>query len=179
MLDSKSKGNNWFHHNASSIGRLVEILFGIVWGIDGFLKLQPSFAQNFSQLIANSASGQPHWLSGWFSFWAGATSANLGFFALMIAVLEISLFVSLTFGFLRKLAYGGGLVFSLMVWSIPEGFGGPYGPSSTDIGTAIIYAIVFLLLIVISATYGTNKYTIDNYIEKRLKWWKMLAEVKY
>ena len=62
--------------------------------------------------------------------------------------------LALIFGFIKKIAYSLGIVLSLLIWSIPEGFGGPYGPSSTDVGTAVIYAIVFIALILINADLG-------------------------
>ena len=69
-----------------------------------------------------------------------------------------------------------GMVYSLVLWSVPEGFGGPYGPTSTDIGTAIIYAFVFLALILINTEFGTSKYSLDSILEKRIKWWRKLSE---
>lgn len=77
---------------------------------------------------------------------------------------------------MKKISYIGGFIFSLMIWSVPEGFGGPYGPSSTDIGTGIAYAIVFLMLMVINAIGGTSKYSIDEWLEKKFKWWHKFAE---
>ena len=84
--------------------------------------------------------------------------------------------LALVLGFLRKLVYIGGMIYSLFIWAVPEGFGGPYGPGSTDIGTGIIYSFTFLALIIINATYGPSKYSLDALIEKRLPSWKRLAE---
>lgn len=46
----------------------------------------------------------------------------------------------------------GGLVYSLLLWSTAEGFGGPYGPGFTGnrgdvLGTAIVYAVLFAFLL--------------------------------
>ncbi len=61
---------------------------------------------------------------------------------------------------------------------MPEGFGGPYGPSSTDIGTGIIYAFVFLLLMVINATFGPSRWSLDYAIERRWAAWTRIAEIR-
>ena len=45
-------------------------------------------------------------------------------------------------------------MFSLLVWAIAEGFGGPYGSGSTDIGTSIIYALFFVGLLVLAYYAG-------------------------
>lgn len=170
--------DNWFSANAFAISRLMEILFGLVWAIDATFKFQSSFITQFSSLIAGSIRGQPAWLSGWFSLWSNITMSNPAFFAYFIAVLETLLAISLILGIARKLGYGGGFFLSLLIWTVPEGFGGPYGPSSTDIGTGIIYAFVFVFLAVISSLYGANKYTLDYYIEKKFKKWKTIAEIR-
>jgi nitrite reductase (NO-forming) len=168
--------NGFFAKNAVVLKSVSRVVFGLVWLVDASLKFQPGFLQNFSSLIAFSARGQPSLISGWFAFWVNATSANPVFWAYVIAFSELAVAVSLIFGFMRKVGYGGGFLLSLLIWSVPEGFGGPYGPSSTDIGTGIIYALVFLMLMVINALEGTSRYSLDYYIEKKVKWWKSLAE---
>ncbi|SIM30532.1 DoxX family protein [Cuniculiplasma divulgatum] len=174
----KIQSDAWFVSHAVILKNTIRMVFGLVWAIDASFKFQPSFINSFPSLIASAAAGQPSWLSGWFTFWQTTTSSNPALFAYSVAILESALAFSLIFGFMRKIAYGGGFFFSLVIWSIPEGFGGPYGPSSTDIGTSIIYAFVFLLLAIISATYGTSKYSLDALIEKRVSWWHKIAEIK-
>jgi nitrite reductase (NO-forming) len=163
------------HGNAMMIKSVLRVVFGFIWLIDASFKLQNGFLQNFTGLIATAAQGQPTWLAGWFNFWVAMTSANPGF-AYMIAIIELALAISLIFGFMRKVGYTGGFFFSLLIWSVPEGFGGPYGPSSTDIGTGIVYAIVFLFLAVINALEGPSRHSVDYYIEKKIGWWKRIAE---
>ena len=156
-----------------SIGR---ILFGFIWLIDAFFKIQPDFAKNLPDLIQEAAASQPSWLNGWFTFWVNITKTDPAFWAFSIAFTELAIAICLIFGFMRKIGYVAGIITSLVIWSVPEGFGGPYGPTSTDIGTGIIYAIAFLFLIVINSMEGPSKYSVDFYIEKKFSWWKMLAE---
>ena len=111
-------------------------------------------------------------------FWATAASSNPGLFVYTTALTELALSFALIFGFLRKISYTAGFFYSHMVWSVPEGFGGPYGPSSTDIGAGIIYALCFLLFIILNATFGPNKYSLDAYIEKKWRGWKKIAEIR-
>ena len=79
-------------------------------------------------------------------------------------------------GFLRKSAYLCGIMLSLMIWSIAEGFGGPYGPGSTDVGVAIMYAFIFFAIIIVERSSNYNKYSLDVLIERKLNGWKHLAE---
>ncbi|MDE1852054.1 MAG: hypothetical protein KGH69_05240, partial [Candidatus Micrarchaeota archaeon] len=148
-------------------------------GIDATLKLNSYFFSNLPQLITSSASLQPSWLGPWFYLWAGIVSLNPALFAAVIVILETAVSLSLILGLMRKFVYGGGFLLSLVIWSIPAGPGGPYGPASTDIGTGVAYAIVFLLLAVINAIYGTSGQTVDSLLEKKLRWWKEIAEIKH
>jgi hypothetical protein len=65
---------------------------------------------------------------------------------------------------------------SLMIWSIVEGFGGPYGPGSTDVGAAIMYAFIFVAIIIVERSSNYNRYSLDVLIERKLNGWKHLAE---
>ena len=170
--------DNWFVQHAGSLKTAVRVIFGFVWMIDGGLKFQPGLPDSLSQMVADAGQGQPAWLQPWFGFWSQAVSANPAFFVATIGLLELALGFALVFGFVRKLAYTGGILLSLIIWSVPEGFGGPYGPSSTDIGTGIIYAFVFLLLMIVNATFGPSRWSLDYAIEQRWRWWKKIAETR-
>ncbi len=165
-----------FHRKRAEIKTFIRVVFGFAWLIDGFLKFQAGMPGTFVQMIQGAASGQPAWLGSWFAFWANTVSANPAFFVYFIGTAEVLLGLALIFGFMRKITYIGGIILSLFIWSIPEGFGGAYGPSSTDIGTGIIYAFVFLALMVINAGYGPSRLSLDRWIEKHVKWWHKLAE---
>jgi uncharacterized membrane protein YphA (DoxX/SURF4 family) len=170
--------DNWFARNISSLKTIVRVIFGAFWAIDGVLKFQPGYVDSFPGSIKDAASGQPSWLGGWFSFWASTTSSNPAFYVYGTGVLEIVLSFCIIVGFSRKPAYTVSLFLSLVIWSVPEGFGGPYGPGSTDIGTGIVYAIVSLLLLLINATFGPSRYSLDFFVEKKWPRWKKIAELK-
>ncbi len=173
------EADNWFELHAFSISRVMEIVFGLIWGIDAALKFRPEFIYNYSMLIAEGGKMQPQWFSGWFTMWANITSSNPALFAYFIIACESLLALSLILGIARKIGYGLGFIFSLLIWSIPEGLGLTYGPSATNIGSGIIFALVFVFLALISSIYGPNKYTVDFYIEKKLHVWKDIAEIRH
>ena len=164
----------WWPRNAHVTKTVFRILFGVIWLIDGALKFVPGFAAAFSGAI--TGNGQPAWLQGWFSFWATQVNGNTVFWAYFVGSLEVALGLALIFGFMRKFAYVGGAILSLFIWAVPEGFGGPYGPGATDIGTGAMYAMLFLALILINATYGPSKWSLDHLIETRFPSWARIAE---
>lgn len=168
--------NSWFSVNGAILKTIMRIIFGIIWVIDGGLKFLPGLPSQFPQMILDASQNQPSWIQPWFNFWYSLVAPAPAVWVYLTGVLELMLGISLVAGLLRKLAYLGGMILSLFIWAVPEGFGGPYGPGSTDIGTGIIYSISFVLLLIINAAYGPSKYSIDFLIEKRWKWWSKLAE---
>jgi thiosulfate dehydrogenase (quinone) large subunit len=166
----------WWASNAQTLKTLFRMVFGLIWLIDGSLKFAPGFVGAFAGSI--SGSGQPAWLQGWFSFWATQVNGDPAFWVYLVGSLELLLGLALIFGFVRKVAYAGGAILSLFIWAVPEGFGGPYGPGSTDIGTGAMYALLFLALILLNATYGPSRWSLDAWIERRVGWWARLAELR-
>jgi nitrite reductase (NO-forming) len=161
------------------LARFMEIIFGVIWILDGSFLLQKNFVTIFTNIILTTGQNQPAFLAGWFSFWSGIILPNAYTFMYMIAFLEFMLAVSLILGLGRKIGYAGGFILSILLWAIPEGFGGPYNSGVAEIGTGIIYAIVFIFLAITSSIHGRNKYTADYYIEKKADKWKYIAEINY
>lgn len=169
---------SWWVRNARPLKTIFRLLLGIAWLTDGILKFTSGFVNDFLSSVQASQASAPSWLSGWFDFWTTQATSNATLIVYTVGVLEIALGLALLFGFMRKIAYLGGVVLGLLIWAVPEGFGGPYqsGAGGTDIGTGIIYAIAFLGLIVINATYGPSRFSLDFYIERRFPLWAKLAE---
>jgi nitrite reductase (NO-forming) len=173
-LPASSGSRNWVVRNVSWLKSFIRIILGIVWLMDGYLKFSPGLVDSFPALI--KSEGQPAWLQPWFNFWSSVTSANAAPFVYSIGTLEVALGFALVLGFARKIAYIGGMILSLLIWAIPEGFGGPYGPGSTDIGTGVIYSFLFLSLIIINTISGPSKYSLDFLLERKYPFWKRVAE---
>jgi hypothetical protein len=96
----------------------------------------------------------------------------------LVATAETLIALALIFGVARKAAYLAAIVFSVLFWSTAEGFGGPYTSGSADIGTAIIYAVVFAGLLALSYYCDPDHFSADYYLEKKVTWWWRLAEVR-
>jgi thiosulfate dehydrogenase (quinone) large subunit len=154
----------------------LRVSFGVIWGIDAVMKWLPGFIHGYSAMITMAGKGQPGWLQPWFRFWAGPAHPTA--WAYGAAVIETLIAVALVFGVALKFTYIAGGVFSLLVWGIAEGFGGPYVSGATDIGTSIIYALMFAALLALSAYVGPSRYSVDYYLEERFSWWWKLAEVR-
>lgn len=155
---------------------LFRIGFGLIWAIDAAFKWQSGFRQGFMGMVMTEGKGQPGWLHGWFHFWINFQHPDATFFAWATAVIETIIALALIFGVARKYLYIIGAIFSLTIWGTAEGFGGPYGASSTDIGAAVMYAVVFLGLLALNHEGGPSRFSIDYLIEQRISWWHRIAE---
>jgi nitrite reductase (NO-forming) len=154
---------------------ILRIIFGCIWLIDAIFKWQPTFRDNFLSQIQGAAQGQPSWLHWWFSFWIGFIAHNPHFYATLVAVIESLIALALLIGLARRITYLGAAVFSIVIWSVAEGFGGPYSSASTDVGAALIYAVVFFALYGLDRLASPPRWSVDNYIVRKLPWWAIIA----
>ncbi len=125
---------------------VLRIVFGLVWLIDASFKWNPAFLNNFTDYLTSGAQDQPALVQAWINLWVNGVSIDPHFFAIIVAISESAIAIGLLFGLFTEIAIAGGIAMTLVIWSTAEGFGGPYAAGSTDIGTAIIYAIVFIAL---------------------------------
>ncbi len=145
---------------------MARIIFGLVYVVAATLKWQPQFQNTFVAQVSAAEAGQPGPIQAWISFWANLVSVNPLLFARIEATTETAIAVFLILGLFSNLISIVGIFLSLGIWSIPEGFGGPYIPGhSTDIGTAFPYAILFAVLLFLSAG---RYYGLDQWLTPRL-----------
>ncbi len=154
---------------------ILRIAFGLMWLVNSSFKWLPTFRNTYLDQIKAAAEGQPGWLHGWFNFWSQSMAHNPHLFAMLVAISESLIAIALLIGLARRGTYLTAAVFSLLIWSIPEGFGGPYGSDATDIGTGIIYAVVFFALYGLERLAVPPAWSVDNYIVKQLPWWAIVA----
>jgi len=153
---------------------IMRIAFGLVWTIDAYFKWQPAFADNFIGYIKETLDGQPAIIHAWLNSWINIVSINPVLFARLVALGESAIAIGLLLGLLSNLAYAGGVLLSFVIWTVPEGFGGPYTAGSTDIGTGIIYIFVFVGLFLLSAG---QYYGLDKRVRSKLGRWGFLSSV--
>jgi thiosulfate dehydrogenase [quinone] large subunit len=156
---------------------IVRLGFGLIWGIDATLKWLPGFRDNYLMMIRASAQGQPAWLLPFFHVWARAVAPAPGLFAMLTALAETAICLSLLLGIAQRAGFIFGAVFGLLIWAVGEGFGGPYVSGATDIGCAIMYSVLFaaLLLAVPRATRASAP-SLDSAMVAR---WPALAPLTF
>lgn len=170
----------WWARNARWMKTAFRVLLGAAWLVNGLLKFTSGYVDSFLSDVQASQANAPAWLSGWYAFWTDQATANSAFIVYTVGTLETLLGLALLLGFLRKITYSAGAVLSLLIWAIPEGFGGPYqsGAGGTDVGVGLAYAIGFLGLIVINASLGPSRWSLDHLIEHRFPSWGKVAEFR-
>ncbi len=151
----------------------LRICFGIVWAIAASLKWQPAFLKDFLGQVTDAMEGQPALIKAWISFWAGIVSINPSFFGILVACIETALAICFIFGIFTNTACVVGMLLSLGIWSVAEGFGSPYTPGKTvDVGTALPYALLCGVLLFVAAG---RAYGVDRWLTPRLGRFGFLA----
>lgn len=180
MPDAQTEGIGWWGRNARWLKTVFRVLLGVAWLVNGILKFTSDYVSGFLGDVTTAQGNAPSWLSGWYAFWANQATTNASLIVYTVGVLEVLLGLALVLGLLRKITYAAGAVLSLLIWAIPEGFGGPYqnGAGGTDVGVGLAYAIGFLGLIVVNASLGPSRGSVDYLIERRFPRWARLAEFR-
>lgn len=162
------------HLDAPRRVALLRIAFGLLWAVDAYLKWQPAFFHGYVSYLHSAAQGQPAWLTPWFALWLRLSAHAPQFFAYTTASLETLTALGLLFGLARKAGYVVAALFSLLIWSTAEGFGGPYTAGATDVGTGIVYAVVFAALYGLDTAAG-DAWTLDTWLAGRVGWWHRVS----
>ncbi len=154
----------------------LRISFGIIWAVGAAFTWTSQFAANYVGYLHNAASGQPAWSAWWFEMWIAIVTPHPALFVWLTRIAETALALALLLGFARRTTYVLGALFSLLIWSTAEGFGGPYAVGAANAGNAITYVLVFVALIGINYRGGPSPYSIDYLIERRWPGWARIAE---
>jgi hypothetical protein len=155
----------------------ARLLFAAVWAVDAGLKWLPGFRQSILAMVTDAGAEQPSVLHPWFTFWTHAIGQAPTTFAVLIALSETAVFVSLAFGVLQRVGFVGGAILGLLIWGVGEGFGGPYGSGSTDIGCAVMYTVLFVsLIIAVPRAERAAAPAVDNWLVRR---WPALAPLTF
>lgn len=174
---SASDGGKPAHSTWPAVtGTALRVAFGLIWAVSAALTWTSDFASHYVGYLHNAATGQPAWSAWWFDLWIGLVTPHAGLFVWATRVAETLLALALLLGFARRITYVAGILFSLLVWSTAEGFGGPYSVGANNIGAAISYVLIFAALIVINVRSGPSPYSLDYLIESRWPRWRRFAE---
>ena len=159
----------------------LRILLGLAWTANATLKWVPAFGASFLAMLTGVSQDQPAFLKPWFGFvTAVASDGRAASLALGSAAIETYLAVALLTGFARKVTYSVGALYTALIWATAEGFGGPYvAGSSTDVGAAIVYTLLFLTLLIHDSGAGISRLSLDSILERRARGWRRVAELEW
>lgn len=153
----------------------VRIAFGIIWAVDAWLKWQPGFRATFLPNMISTAAAAPHWLKWWFDLVLALERPAPALFVYIGAITETLLAITLILGVARRVVFAGGALYGLAIWCTADGFGVPYVAGATDIGPGIIYAMVFLVLLVLLEHGHSSHLALDAAIVRRVPQWRLLS----
>lgn len=127
---------------------LARVAFGILWAYDALYKWQSHFLTHFLEYITSAEQSSTSWQAAYDHFWVVvSTAAGPTYVAVLVALFESAMAYGLLAGH-KSLRFFApiGIGLSLVIWTVPEQFGGPYvtGVSSEPaqlFGTAIVYSL--------------------------------------
>jgi thiosulfate dehydrogenase [quinone] large subunit len=96
--------------------------------------------------------------------------------ATIVGLTESALCLVLLLGVARRVGYIGGAIYAFFLWGVAEGFGGPYQSGSTDVGTGIVYTMLFIALLVFAPPARRERFSLDGVLEARWRRWRAIAE---
>jgi uncharacterized membrane protein YphA (DoxX/SURF4 family) len=152
---------------------IIRIVFGVTWAVGAFLKWQPLFINAFAGTVSNGMVGQPPAVHTWIALWYRMIQINPTLFGYLAALTESLLAICFILGLFTNVICMISIVWAFIIWSVANGFGGPYVMGqSTDIGTAFPYILISVLLLV---THAGLYFGLDRKLTKRLGHYSFLA----
>ncbi len=143
---------NTKRHISEPLWMAARIVFGLLWLFDAVLKWLPAFLFHFDSQITGQFSGQPSWIVAWLHVvLAIITFVGPVTFAVMIALIETVIAVSLLTGRALQYIMPLAILYALGVWCTAETFGGPYSVFGTGVrgdvvGNVLVYIIPLLMV---------------------------------
>lgn len=153
----------------------LRVMVGAILAVDATLQFLPGAPPQLAYLLVVGAGQDQPSLSWWFSYWASVIAGDPGLWWYGTGVLMAILATCLILGVARRLAYVVGFLFSLMLWAIPNGFGGPYAAPNTDIGAGLLYAVLFLILFQVDSAASPARLAADTTLERRWPKWRVIG----
>lgn len=146
--------------------RVLRLLFGALWAFDAAWKWTPFFIHHALSYLVQSEAGQPGWIIAYIQFFVQLINLlGVETFGILVALAETIIAISLLSGRGMRFFLPFGFIYSLGIWTTAEGWGGPYGNvtgvGGDVLGTTIIYALIFLYLMVMYPPLAMRKKSQD------------------
>lgn len=128
--------------------RILRVTFGVILAFNALYQMHPAYLK--SRFLASIAArpGQDGWyVSFTHGVMAGVQSLGAPAVALATVAVGIALAVSMLGGIQVRLFAWVGVIFTLLLWITVGHLGGPYTQGATDPGTLIVYALIFIAIL--------------------------------
>lgn len=153
----------------------LRIVFGVVVAIDAAYKWVPAFRTDtlhsqFARHLAEINTPVEH---QWIALWSWVANHYQNPFGFSVAVIETAIAIGLLTGCFTRLVCLLGAIFWLGIWTSAEGMGLPITAGQTDIGTSIMYTLLFIALYLGAAG---STWSVDAWLRGRLTSLRLLRD---
>ncbi len=144
--------------------KFLRISFGVLWIFDGVLQMQPGLITLFDELVLIPLLGSSPIVDSLTRYAINVWNINPPVFDLIASLIQVylgALILIFRKGPVLVLSLILALIWSLLIWTFGEGFGGILSPSATMLtgspGSALIYALAsFILILSIRNSYSAS-----------------------
>jgi nitrite reductase (NO-forming) len=154
----------------------LRISLGILWAILAAETWSGSFLVHVQHYHEAVFQNPPGWLLPWFGTWVSLITPYPELFVGLARFFTTLIAIFLLIGFARKTTYIFGILFTLPLWTLMEGYENTNALGAINLGAAITYILVFLSLILIERLDGTTPYSVDYYIGHSWSGWRHVSE---
>jgi hypothetical protein len=135
---------------APDAARLLQLALAGLWLLDGVLQYQAfMFSKGFSDMLAESAAGNPGFIARPITWDAALVGHHLGPLNALFATIQLLLGIGIAWRPTVRVALGASIAWALAVWWFGEGLGmvltGDASPFDAP-GAVILYALLAVLL---------------------------------
>jgi hypothetical protein len=135
----------------SDTRRVLQLGLASIWLVDGLLQYQSfMFSKGFSQMLAESAAGNPSVIASPITWDATLVGHHLVLLNTVFATIQLLLGLGIAFRPTVRLALAASVAWSLGVWWFGEGLGGVLNGGASPVngapGAVILYALLAVLL---------------------------------
>jgi uncharacterized membrane protein YphA (DoxX/SURF4 family) len=143
---------------------VLRIIFGCIWLLNAWFQASSVYINRlFLQSFSAGINGQPGWLASYTQTVIHIIQAiGAPRVAVVTVVIDGLLALSLLTGIWLRFFAWVGIVYNLFMWSTVGGLGGPYTQGATDPGTAVVYALAFLFVLITPSGRRLNLARIDK-----------------
>lgn len=154
----------------------LRVALGLLWAVLAAETWTSSFVEHLHHYGGSVFQGMSGWLVPWFSTWVSLIAVAPDLFGGLARFFVTLIALFLVIGFARKTTYIVGMILTLPLWTLMQGYASANALGSITLGAAVTYILLFISLILVERREGTTPYSVDYYLGHAWPGWRHVSE---